>query len=520
MQEGWEVVLALPQPAPHCIILGATEAAWTSGTPTQPSPPQGHQQRGELGQQQQVLRTSQREQERVSSQQQEGREADDQQQQCQGEQKVEPPPSPGGVCLAGYRWQLPGGLPPSQCVYVWVGPPSTPTLQALQLALSTEAWLAYFTPEGSSASSSKAQISSNAHGGTGSSEDIRSSTASQEPGGGGGGGDGGGASDGGKRDAACSGAGTGSGVGEGCVAAGVSAAAQCVQEGLDTATRALLKRRYFLVEKAREASLVGILVGTTASPGLAQAMAALRHLIKAAGKRSYTMLVGKPNPAKLANFPEIEVWVHLADPSAAILDSKPFLAPLITPYEALLALAPPLAIGQQPPPHQLGLQPLLDLVSPQGRRAAGAQPLGRGAHTDPAAGRQGSGAAGNAGACQGSSCCDAGAGAGAATGSGSEGWTLQVAGGGDEQGGEGEGRLLAVAGLQLSCVSGSGGRQVKARDAAGYLTQHRTFQGLEAPVAGAAPKLAAAAVEGQRGRAAVYSAEPGSRAVGSGATSS
>ncbi|GFH06162.1 uncharacterized protein HaLaN_00745, partial [Haematococcus lacustris] len=65
----------------------------------------------------------------------------------------------------------------------------------------------------------------------------------------------------------------------------VSAAAQCVQEGLDTATRALLKRRYFLVEKAREASLVGILVGTTASPGLAQAMAALRRLIKAAGKQ-------------------------------------------------------------------------------------------------------------------------------------------------------------------------------------------------------------------------------------------
>ncbi|GFH27952.1 uncharacterized protein HaLaN_26352 [Haematococcus lacustris] len=74
--------------------------------------------------------------------------------------------------------------------------------------------------------------------------------------------------------------------------------------------------------------------------------------------------------------------------------------------------------------------------------------------------------------------------------------------------------------MLLSCVSGSGGRQVKARDAAGYLTQHRTFQGLEAPVAGAAPKLAAAAVEGQRGRAAVYSAEPGSPAVGRGATSS
>lgn len=26
--------------------------------------------------------------------------------------------------------------------------------------------------------------------------------------------------------------------------------------------------------------------------------------VRASGKKSYTMLVGKPNPAKLANFPE------------------------------------------------------------------------------------------------------------------------------------------------------------------------------------------------------------------------
>lgn len=41
-----------------------------------------------------------------------------------------------------------------------------------------------------------------------------------------------------------------------------------------------------------------------------------------AGKKSYTFLMGKPNPAKLANFPEVEVFVLVADPDGLILDSK------------------------------------------------------------------------------------------------------------------------------------------------------------------------------------------------------
>lgn len=33
-----------------------------------------------------------------------------------------------------------------------------------------------------------------------------------------------------------------------------------------------------------------------------------------AGKKTYTVLMGKPAPAKLANFPEVEVWVQVAEP--------------------------------------------------------------------------------------------------------------------------------------------------------------------------------------------------------------
>ena len=31
----------------------------------------------------------------------------------------------------------------------------------------------------------------------------------------------------------------------------------------------------------------------------------MKELITAAGKKAYTLVMGKPNPAKLANFPEV-----------------------------------------------------------------------------------------------------------------------------------------------------------------------------------------------------------------------
>ena len=33
--------------------------------------------------------------------------------------------------------------------------------------------------------------------------------------------------------------------------------------------------------------------------------------VNSAGKKTYTVLMGKPAPAKLANFPEVEVWVQV-----------------------------------------------------------------------------------------------------------------------------------------------------------------------------------------------------------------
>ena len=47
----------------------------------------------------------------------------------------------------------------------------------------------------------------------------------------------------------------------------------------------------------------------------------IRTLLKRAQKKSYTVSVGKINPAKLANFMEIECWVWVAC-SEGMVDSK------------------------------------------------------------------------------------------------------------------------------------------------------------------------------------------------------
>ncbi|KAG0490509.1 hypothetical protein HPP92_007372 [Vanilla planifolia] len=103
--------------------------------------------------------------------------------------------------------------------------------------------------------------------------------------------------------------------------------------------RRILKRRYYLVEKAKDANIVGILVGTLGVDGYLRIINQMKELIEGAGKKSYTLVMGRPNSAKLANFPECDVFVYVSCAQTALLESKDFLAPVITPFEAMLAFS-------------------------------------------------------------------------------------------------------------------------------------------------------------------------------------
>ncbi|MCO5557310.1 hypothetical protein L7F22_010871 [Adiantum nelumboides] len=98
-----------------------------------------------------------------------------------------------------------------------------------------------------------------------------------------------------------------------------------------------LMRRYYLVERAKDANIVGIVVGTLGVAGYREMVKSLKRLVKESGKKPYVLAMGRPNPAKLANFPECDIFVIVACAQTALLDNKAYMVPVITPFEAMIA---------------------------------------------------------------------------------------------------------------------------------------------------------------------------------------
>lgn len=115
-----------------------------------------------------------------------------------------------------------------------------------------------------------------------------------------------------------------------------------VRAGADGAseTARALKRRRYLIARAKEARVVGIVAGTLGVSGYREVIADLRRLIANSGRKSYTVVAGKPNPQKLANFPEIEVFIMVSCELTALMDGREYMRPIITPYEATIAFTP------------------------------------------------------------------------------------------------------------------------------------------------------------------------------------
>ncbi|KAJ3358204.1 hypothetical protein HDU91_005284 [Kappamyces sp. JEL0680] len=102
----------------------------------------------------------------------------------------------------------------------------------------------------------------------------------------------------------------------------------------------LIRRRFAMVQKAKDANTVGIVVGTLGVARYLDVIQSLKTLVCASGRKPYLLAVGKPSPAKLGNFLEIDVFCLVACPENSLLDSREFLKPIVTPYELSLALDP------------------------------------------------------------------------------------------------------------------------------------------------------------------------------------
>ncbi|KAI0204394.1 putative diphthamide synthesis protein-domain-containing protein [Astrocystis sublimbata] len=105
-----------------------------------------------------------------------------------------------------------------------------------------------------------------------------------------------------------------------------------------SATPSMLRRRYALVLRLATASIIGILVNTLSVKNYMTIISTLREQIAAAGKKSYTIVVGKLNAAKLANFSEVDGWVVVGCWESGLVDQDGLFKPVITPFELGLAL--------------------------------------------------------------------------------------------------------------------------------------------------------------------------------------
>lgn len=107
---------------------------------------------------------------------------------------------------------------------------------------------------------------------------------------------------------------------------------------LQNNTTAALRRRYALLTKVATAPIIGILINTLSVKNYMTALQHCQELIAAAGKKSYTFVVGKLNAAKIANFSEVEGWVVIGCWESSLVESSDFYRPIVTPFELEMAM--------------------------------------------------------------------------------------------------------------------------------------------------------------------------------------
>lgn len=103
-------------------------------------------------------------------------------------------------------------------------------------------------------------------------------------------------------------------------------------------TSRALNRRYAIITSVSTVPILGILINTLSVKNYLHIVEHVKSLILAAGKKSYTFVVGKVNAAKVANFSEIGAWIVIGCWESSLLDSKDFWKPVLTPFELELAL--------------------------------------------------------------------------------------------------------------------------------------------------------------------------------------
>ena len=96
--------------------------------------------------------------------------------------------------------------------------------------------------------------------------------------------------------------------------------------------------RYDAIQKASAAKTWGLILGTLGRQGSTKVMDELLQRIEASGRTAVLVLLSEIFPAKLDRFNDIGAWVQIACPRLSIDWGYAFSKPLLSPYEASVAL--------------------------------------------------------------------------------------------------------------------------------------------------------------------------------------
>ncbi|VEN44739.1 unnamed protein product [Callosobruchus maculatus] len=100
----------------------------------------------------------------------------------------------------------------------------------------------------------------------------------------------------------------------------------------------VLKKRNYLMEKIRDSRTIGIIIGTLGVKNYLNLIDRMKKVISASRKKYYIISVGRPTVAKLANFPELDVYLMITCAMSEIYDSRDFYQPIATPFDVEMAL--------------------------------------------------------------------------------------------------------------------------------------------------------------------------------------
>ncbi|XP_023029970.1 diphthamide biosynthesis 2 [Leptinotarsa decemlineata] len=100
----------------------------------------------------------------------------------------------------------------------------------------------------------------------------------------------------------------------------------------------ILKKRNFLIEKIKDSQTIGIVIGTLGVKNYLRVIERVKKLISLRGKKYYLISVGKPTVAKLANFPELDIYVVITCSMSEIYENRDFYKPIATPFDIEVAL--------------------------------------------------------------------------------------------------------------------------------------------------------------------------------------